>query len=231
MPKDLGVTLEDRPVKANARVPVYKRVLDLSVILILSPLWVPVMTVIALGIKLVSRGPILFKQERVGFLGAPFTCLKFRSMRFRTETASHQQHFKNLVRDNVPMVKLDVLGDPRLIPLGAILRATGLDELPQLFNVIRGEMSLVGPRPCTPDEYETCFQGTRERKRFEALPGLTGLWQVSGKNDTTFSEMVDLDARYAQNQSLWMDVGIMSRTLPVLLGQTKKVLQARFARL
>ena len=115
------------------------------------------------------------------------------------------------------MVKMDARGDSRLIPGGRLIRASGLDELPQIINVLRGEMSLVGPRPCVPYEYEkyTAWQ----RNRFRAVPGLTGLWQVSGKNRTTFDEMIRLDIHYAQNKSLSLDLRIMLNTLPALLVQ------------
>src|SRR5215475_14659707 len=104
------------------------------------------------------------------------------------------------------MVKLDAQSDPRLVPFGTVLRASGLDELPQLFNVLRGEMSIVGPRPCIPYEYE--LYQPAQRARFDAVPGLTGLWQVSGKNRTTFEEMVRLDIEYSQNLTLWSDLKI-----------------------
>jgi lipopolysaccharide/colanic/teichoic acid biosynthesis glycosyltransferase len=119
------------------------------------------------------------------------------------------------------MVKLDAKGDHRLIPLGSFLRATGLDELPQLLNVLRGEMSIVGPRPCLPYEYEN-YQ-PRQKRRFEVVPGLTGLWQVSGKNKTTFAEMINLDIFYAENQSLRLDIAIMLRTPPALISQVVEV--------
>jgi lipopolysaccharide/colanic/teichoic acid biosynthesis glycosyltransferase len=115
------------------------------------------------------------------------------------------------------MVKLDQRKDPRLIPLGSLLRASGLDELPQLINVLRGEMSLVGPRPCIP--YECEAYEAWHRQRFNALPGLTGLWQVSGKNRTTFDQMVRLDIEYSERQSLWLDVKIIAMTLPAVWRQ------------
>ena len=126
----------------------------------------------------------------------------------------HEAHFDYLVESNRPMTKLDAVGDSRLIQGGRILRAAGLDELPQIFNVIRGEMSLVGPRPCTFRELQK-FQGACE-ERFNAPPGLTGHWQVHGKNNTTFSEMVDLDIYYTRNMSLKLDLAIVARTFPVL---------------
>ena len=115
------------------------------------------------------------------------------------------------------MTKLDNRGDSRLIPFGAILRASGLDELPQLINVLRGDMSIVGPRPCTP--YESEEYQAWHRERFDSLPGLTGLWQVSGKNRTTFNEMMRLDIRYVRSKSLWMDFKIIVLTFPTLLQQ------------
>jgi len=114
------------------------------------------------------------------------------------------------------MTKLD-RHDPRVIPGGRILRALGLDELPQIINILRGEMSLVGPRPCLPYEYER--YSPRHRTRFQTLPGLTGLWQVNGKNKTTFEEMIDLDIYYVAHRSLWLDLKIMAKTIPAILGQ------------
>jgi lipopolysaccharide/colanic/teichoic acid biosynthesis glycosyltransferase len=133
------------------------------------------------------------------------------------ETESHRQHTQRLIKSKAPMVKLDARKDPRLVPLGAVLRATGLDELPQLINVLRGEMSLVGPRPCIPYEYE--MYEPWQRRRFSAAPGLTGLWQVSGKNRTTFEQMVQLDIAYAERLSFWLDLKIIFKTLPAVWGQ------------
>ena len=115
------------------------------------------------------------------------------------------------------MTKLDARKDPRLVPLGSLLRVTGLDELPQIINVLRGEMSLVGPRPCIPYEYEA-YQPW-QRRRFDAVPGLTGLWQVSGKNRTTFNEMIRLDIAYSERLNLWLDLQIILKTLPALWQQ------------
>ena len=198
--------------------PVWKRLLDLLCIFVTAPLWLPVMLLIAAIIKIVSPGPALFRQERIGLLGRRFTCFKFRTMVVNADTRVHQGHLNYLMDANVPMKKLDAR-DPRVIPCGRLLRSLGLDELPQLFNVVRGEMSLVGPRPCVPYEYENYTP--EQRLRFEATPGLTGLWQVSGKNRTTFSEMINLDIHYARNKSLFLDLKILFKTLPAVLSQTQ----------
>lgn len=143
--------------------------------------------------------------------------LKFRSMRVNAETRSHEGYLDQLITANRPMTKMDDLGDSRLIPGGRILRATGLDELPQLFNVIRGDMSLVGPRPCTLNEFAK-YQPW-QKARVNAPPGLTGFWQVSGKNKTTFSEMIAMDIIYADEMSVRNDVIIIFKTLPAIIDQ------------
>lgn len=164
--------------------------------------------------SLYSRGPLLFTQERVGYRGRRFKIYKFRTMHVCAETASHQNHFAQLIRSNTPMQKLDARGDNRMIPGGWIIRASGLDELPQIINVWRGDMSIVGPRPCIPYEYEQ--YSSAQRARFNAVPGLTGLWQVSGKNRTTFDQMISLDVEYAGRKSFWLDLRIIAFT-PVAL--------------
>jgi len=185
----------------HPEIPYWKRILDISCVVLAIPMLLPLVLLIAAIIKIVSSGPIFYRQKRVGLSGRPFTCWKFRTMRVGASTTVHKDHFKSLVESELPMTKMDALGDSRLIPMGASLRAMGLDELPQLINVIRGEMSIVGPRP--------------------SLPGLTGLWQVSGKNKTTFNEMVRLDILYARNKSVWLDLKIMSRTVSTLISQVR----------
>jgi lipopolysaccharide/colanic/teichoic acid biosynthesis glycosyltransferase len=197
--------------------PPWKRTLDLLCIFLISPAVVFVGLVVAIIIKLGSKGPIFFRQERVGYKGSVFTCFKFRTMRLNAETESHRLHTAELIKSRRPMIKLDAHQDPRLIPMGALLRAAGLDELPQLLNVVRGEMSLVGPRPCIPYEYEQ--YDPAHRRRFDAVPGLTGLWQVSGKNRTTFEQMIELDVEYSKRLSLLLDLQILARTIPALWGQ------------
>jgi lipopolysaccharide/colanic/teichoic acid biosynthesis glycosyltransferase len=205
-------------------IPIWKRVLDVSCIVLTLPLWLPIFLLIALWIKIASPGPIFFRQERIGYLGKPFTILKFRTMKVNVETRVHERHLEQLIQSNVPMTKLDNSGDPRIIAGGRILRATGLDEAAQLINVLRGEMSLVGPRPCTRYEFER-YQPW-QKQRVNALPGLTGYWQVNGKNRTTFNEMVNLDIYYTKNLSLWLDLKIFARTLPAIIVQ---VIESRAA--
>jgi exopolysaccharide production protein ExoY len=204
------------PIQHVPITPKWKRVLDITIIILALPILLPVMVGIALMIRIVSNGPILFRQERVGYKGSRFMCFKFRTMNAGTETASHQGHLAQLMKSDKPMEKLDVK-DPRIIPLGVPLRASGLDELPQIINVIRGEMSLVGPRPCVPYEYDNYLP--RQKARFNTVPGLTGLWQVSGKNRTTFEEMIQFDIDYTNNKSLWFDIWIILKTVPALIVQ------------
>jgi exopolysaccharide production protein ExoY len=200
-------------------VPRWKRALDISCVLVVIPLLLPLVLFTALLIKATSKGPLLFRQERIGFLGRKFTLLKFRTMKPGSDTKLHEAHVASLISGDKPMTKLDARGDTRLIPFGRALRAAGLDELPQLINVMRGEMSLVGPRPCLPAEYEKHLPWQKER--FRTLPGLTGLWQVSGKNRTTFNEMIDLDMQYIRMQSPWLDLKILLKTIPALIDQVR----------
>jgi lipopolysaccharide/colanic/teichoic acid biosynthesis glycosyltransferase len=209
-------------------VPLWKRRLDVALVLMTAIFWGPVCLLIALYIKVVSPGPVLFKQTRVGHMGKQFCCLKFRTMKTGADTTVHQNHLNQLISSNKPMQKLDVKGDSRLIPGGRWLRAVGADELPQLINVLSGEMSLVGPRPCVPYEYEL-FQPAH-RQRCHTLPGLTGLWQVNGKNRTTFERMMELDLAYVKNKSLLLDLQIIFSTLPALISQVVDILRAMAAR-
>ena len=182
------------------------------------------MVFIAIGIRLSSPGRVLFRQERIGLRGKPFILFKFRTMEQCAETRTHQEYLATLIHSDVPMEKMDA-NDKRVSRIGALLRASGLDELPQVLNVLRGEMSLVGPRPCIRYEFEQYLPEHRER--LNAVPGLTGLWQVSGKNRTTFPEMVALDVRYAKNLSLQADLAILLRTFPVIIQQTREALERR----
>jgi lipopolysaccharide/colanic/teichoic acid biosynthesis glycosyltransferase len=212
----------------NMAMPTWKRTLDVVAILLTLPCALPVAVVIAIVIRSTSAGPILFQQERVGYRGRRFMCLKFRTMFCGAETATHHGHLKHLMDRDVPMVKMDARGDSRIIPFGKLLRASGLDELPQLINVLKGEMSLVGPRPCLPYEAEQYLPWQQER--FNAAPGLTGLWQVSGKNRTTFTKMIQLDIEYARRNNLWLDLIIIFKTVPALLVQMWDLRQQKKSR-
>jgi exopolysaccharide production protein ExoY len=208
---------QHRTAPLASRVPAWKRGFDFVLCTLALPLLLLCTLFMMLVTRLVSPGPVFFRQERVGHRGGRFRIYKFRTMFVGAETKSHQDHFKELMQSNAPMVKLDSRGDARLIPGGWLLRASGLDELPQIINVLRGEMSIVGPRPCIPGEYEDYLP--HQYERFNVLPGLTGLWQVSGKNRTTFEEMIRLDVHYTRNVSIVMDSRIILRTIPALLIQ------------
>jgi lipopolysaccharide/colanic/teichoic acid biosynthesis glycosyltransferase len=213
---------------ASAQFPSWKRILDVTCILVSMPFWLPIVILLTIWIKLASPGPIFFRQERVGHQGRRFMILKFRTMKVNVETQSHERYLEQLINANRPMTKLDSSGDPRIIPGGHILRAMGLDELPQLFNVLRGDMSLVGPRPCTPHEFGR-YQ-VWQQERVCAPPGLTGYWQVNGKNKTTFSEMINMDIFYTKNMSVWLDLTIIVKTFPAVITQLIETRTARRVR-
>lgn len=202
---------------AIGRVPRWKRVLDLGCVIGTAPLWVPAGLLLGAIIKAVSPGPILFKQQRIGFGGEPFGCYKFRTMVPNADANVHHEHLMQLMGSDRPMEKLDVAGDSRVIPGGRWVRSLGLDEMAQFINVLRGEMSLVGPRPSM--SYETARYRPGDWRRFDVLPGLTGYWQVNGKNRTTFERMIELDLHYVDHASLWLDLKIMALTGPVVIGQ------------
>jgi lipopolysaccharide/colanic/teichoic acid biosynthesis glycosyltransferase len=215
------------PLLASSFTPIsgWKRWLDTCGIVIASPLVLPLLLLVMLWIKLCSRGPVLMRQERIGRYGKPFVLYKFRSMKMNSGTERQETYVKKLVESDSTMIKLDLVGDSRLIAGACLLRAAGLDELPQLLNILRGEMSLVGPRPCLPGEYG--LFSARQMERFNVLPGLTGLWQVNGKNLTTFREMNVMDIHYVRNASLNMDLHILLQTPAALLYQIYLVFQKR----
>jgi lipopolysaccharide/colanic/teichoic acid biosynthesis glycosyltransferase len=197
--------------------PMWKRATDIICCLMALPFCLLLTLFMSILVGLCSPGPVLFRQERVGFRGRRFLCYKFRTMGVRADTDVHRAHFARLVDSNAPMLKIDSQCDSRLIPGGWILRATGLDELPQIFNILKGEMSIVGPRPCIPYESEKYLPWQRER--FDTRPGLTGLWQVSGKNRTTFEQMMHLDIKYVRTKSWGLDSWIILQTVPTILFQ------------
>jgi lipopolysaccharide/colanic/teichoic acid biosynthesis glycosyltransferase len=202
------------------QLPLWKDILDVLIALIALILLSPLFLLIGVYIKIADPGPAFFRQERIGFRGKKFECWKFRTMKVNNDAAAHEEYLKSLIQggDQV-MVKLDERKDPRIIPLGWILRQTGLDELPQLINVLRGDMSLVGPRPCLPYEAKEYDQWHTER--FDSAPGLTGLWQVSGKNRTTFKDMMRFDIRYSRRVSFWMEIQILLKTFPAIAQQIR----------
>jgi lipopolysaccharide/colanic/teichoic acid biosynthesis glycosyltransferase len=215
-----GAVMDTRPMRRKRPCdpfPVWKRVIDVAGATMGLILLSPLLFLIAATIKAVSPGPALLKQKRIGRHGKPFMLWKFRTMRPDANPASHQDHLKSLIAADTPMIKLDVGDDPRIFPFGRILRRCYLDELPQLINVLRGEMSLVGPRPCMP--YEAAHYKSWHKRRFAAVPGMTGLWQVSGKNKTTFSEMIFLDVFYASRVSFLLDAKILLSTIPAILAE------------
>jgi lipopolysaccharide/colanic/teichoic acid biosynthesis glycosyltransferase len=209
--------VEASAIVAVEPIPAWKRGLDCLVIGLLFPFWFPLAVVIAGWIKIVSPGPVFYRQARVGRGGHLFNILKFRSMKVDASTSSHEQHLEQLIKTNAPMAKLDGQADPRIIPGGRCLRAIGLDELPQLLNILMGHMSLVGPRPSTPNEFT--FFTEAQKVRVGVLPGLTGYWQVSGKNKLTFEQMISLDLQYIARMNFWLDLAIMLATVPAMLLQ------------
>jgi len=197
----------------GTRIPVWKRAFDLALAILALIVLSPLLLCTALMIKSLSPGPVLFRQERIGYLGRPFKLLKFRTMKVNTDTSAHEDYVRGLIRGESVMKKLD--HDSELVPFGKFLRNSGIDELPQLFHVLTGTMSLVGPRPCLPVEFEEYLHW--HRRRFYTLPGITGLWQVNGKNEVTFEEMIRQDIRYEQKRSFKVDLQITWRTLPALM--------------
>jgi lipopolysaccharide/colanic/teichoic acid biosynthesis glycosyltransferase len=200
----------------SRRLPLWKRALDIAGSLFGLILSSPLFLVLFAYIKVVSPGPVIFKQKRVGYRATPFTFLKFRTMHLNNDMSFHKAHLQRLISSDEPMEKLDSNNDPRIIPGGRVIRKACLDEFPQLVNVLRGEMSLVGPRPCLLYEADEFLRW--HGHRFDVLPGLTGLWQVSGKNKLTFKEMIRLDIDYCQKMSPWLDIKILLLTLPTVVG-------------
>lgn len=196
-----------------------KRLMDLVGSFLLLLLFLPVLLVLAILIKLTSRGPVFFKQQRVGQYGQRFTFLKFRSMKVNNDHSVHRDYVKQLIAGCAEKVSANGNGegvyklanDRRITPIGRFLRRTSLDEIPQFINVLRGEMSLVGPRPPIPYEL-AAYQTWHRRRLLQVKPGITGLWQVTGRSRVTFDEMVRLDLHYAASWSPWLDCKILLRT-------------------
>jgi lipopolysaccharide/colanic/teichoic acid biosynthesis glycosyltransferase len=202
----------------RAAVGATRRALDILVAGGLLLALAPLLLLIALIIRLESGGPAVFRQQRLGHRLNPFTILKFRTMHHEADVAPHREYVQSMIgrqdgSEHGRLYKLSV--DDRVTRVGRILRSWSLDELPQLLNVLRGHMALVGPRPVIPyevDHYPESYLG-----RFAVKPGLTGLWQVSGRNERTYGEMVRLDIEYAEQASLLLDLSILARTVPILI--------------
>lgn len=200
---------------------VARRGIDIAVSAVLLTLLAPLLAAITVAIRLDSRGPALFRQRRVGRQGREFTIFKFRSMRPDADPRGHREYVTALIRGQnynggrENLYKLAV--DDRITPLGRRIRHWSLDELPQLLNVLLGDMALVGPRPAIP--YEVAEYPNWYRQRFAVKPGLTGLWQVSGRSERTYEEMVRLDIEYTQSRTLLGDLSILARTPWVVVGR------------
>jgi lipopolysaccharide/colanic/teichoic acid biosynthesis glycosyltransferase len=217
--RDLELNMEGKKVSR-----LLKRTIDITVSLLGLILASPLLISIAIAIKLTSKGPVFFRQERVGLGGRRFTLLKFRTMYFPNDSAMHEHYTSRLIAGTAdparaagterPVYKL--MNDPRITPLGRFLRRASLDELPQLVNVLAGRMSLVGPRPSIPYEFDR-YSIWHRRRVLVVKPGITGLSQVTGRGVLKFDEMVRLDIRYARTWSLWMDFRILWRTSFVVL--------------
>ncbi|MGC8786426.1 MAG: sugar transferase [Anaerolineae bacterium] len=201
--------------------PVAKRCMDIILAAVLLVLLAPLMALIALAIWLDSPGPVVFRQERVGQFGRPFTMFKFRSMYANADEQVHRQFAKQYINGHVNhlpecgQVVFKPNGDKRVTRVGKWLRRTSLDELPQLINVLRGEMSLVGPRPAV--RYEVEEYTPWHMQRLTVPPGITGLAQISGRSGLTFDKIVHLDIEYIQRRSLGLDILILLKTIPVVL--------------
>lgn len=200
------------PVAQNEKMLLAKRLMDLTFVLASMPLILPVMGLIALAIKLDDGGPVFFVQERVGLRKRLFPMLKFRSMVVDAE--AKMKEIEHLNEAEGPNFK--IAHDPRITRVGRFIRKTSLDELPQLLNVIRGHMSLVGPRPMSKRDVELFDKGI-QRKRFSVKPGLTCIWQISGRSNLSFERWLELDLKYIDEWNLWMDLKILFKTVPVVL--------------
>ena len=203
----------------NLRVPVTKRALDLVVTVPLLVVLSPVLALIAIAIKLTSPGPVLFHQPRVGLGGKPFTMLKFRSMVVSapSDDSALREAFREEL-DGTREMEADSFklnDDPRVTRIGKLIRATSLDEITQLFNVVRGEMSLVGPRPAL--DWEAEMFDPEFQRRTDVNPGITGLWQVSGRSLLSTPDMLRLDLEYVDRYSIWLDIKILCKTLPTVV--------------
>ena len=210
-----------RTIPRNASYLRAKRIFDLAFTLLIAPLVIFIGLIVAIFIKLDSQGPIFFRQKRIGQHGKEFEILKFRSMHVNSDQLAHREKImrymkgETLNEDQTNAMLYKDVHDPRITRVGHFIRKTSLDELPQFWNVLQGQMSLVGPRP--PLQYEVECYSPRECLRLIGKPGLTGTWQVHGRSRVTFQNMVDMDLAYLENQSLWNDIKLIFLTIPVML--------------
>lgn len=196
-----------------------KRVLDITLAATALVVSAPILLFVAVLVRVTSRGPVLFRQTRVGRTGAPFLMLKFRTMRHGCDDKTHRDYVRLLLADQAPahdgLYKL--VDDPRVTRVGAVLRRLSLDEVPQLLNVLKGDMSLVGPRPAL--DFEADLFPDWAAPRYLVAPGVTGLWQVSGRNRLTMLQGLELDVEYVERRSFVVDLLILARTVPAVLGR------------
>jgi lipopolysaccharide/colanic/teichoic acid biosynthesis glycosyltransferase len=226
-PADLKLYPDLSQKTSKKRLPiVVKRGIDVLVSLLLLLILSPILAAIALAIKLTSKGPVIFEQERLGQFGMKFNCLKFRTMYTNNDPKIHREYVQNFIAGQTKVTDSNgsepsvykLTNDPRVTAVGRFLRKTSLDEFPQFWNVLRGEMSLVGPRPPVSYEFEM-YDYWHRRRVLELKPGVTGLWQVNGRSRTCFDDMVRLDLRYSQTWSIWLDLKILLATpLAVVAG-------------
>jgi lipopolysaccharide/colanic/teichoic acid biosynthesis glycosyltransferase len=225
-PMTVGPGVVERPSAPDSpRVPrlylVAKRTLDLVLGSLALVLALPILAIAALAIKATTPGPVFFRQERVGRGGTTFTLWKLRTMYVDTDDSAHRAYVRAMFTGDETQARtrsgLQKLDDARITRVGGVLRRTSIDELPQLINVLRGQMSLVGPRPALPWEVE--LFGALGRLRAEVKPGITGLWQVSGRSRLTMREALELDCAYARQRSLLLDLKILASTVPVVLAR------------
>src|SRR4051794_3690345 len=214
----LALAYETGATVHHGRYVALKRAFDVLAASVLVAVLSPLLALVALLVKLDSRGPVFFRQTRLGQDMKPLRVWKFRSMRTDADPEIHRRYIEQLVSGRVEQTGLKKLvGDPRVTRVGSVIRRTSIDELPQLFNVLAGEMSIVGPRPAI--DYELEHYLPRHYRRFDVRPGITGLWQVSGRNELDFVQMLDLDVRYVDEMGPRMDLKVLAKTPMALIGK------------
>ena len=213
------LTLHTTPARDYRNYNLSKRLLDVAVSVGVLCLTSPVLLVAMIAVRLTSDGPVVFKQKRIGRDGIPFTILKLRTMRIDADHSAQRAFNEAELRGELEDLEdFSLKSDPRMTPIGGFLRKYSIDELPQLWNVVRGDMSLVGPRPSC--DWEVELFDNRYASRLSVLPGITGLWQVAGRRTIDMRGMLELDVQYASRRSLLLDLIILARTIPAVLRGT-----------